>query len=79
VPWAYEESGAYKSQNKEKGLTKTKNEGTGTYKGQNEGNRPSKKLCSAEIQKVPRAFESLNPALYLSYIICRKYKFNVGK
>jgi hypothetical protein len=36
---------------------KTKNERKGAYKGQNEGNRPSK------IQKVPRVYESLNPAL----------------
>ncbi len=41
MPRAYEEKGAYGSQNEEKGPTKTKNEGIGAYKGQNEGNRPS--------------------------------------
>jgi len=48
VPRAYEEKGAYESQNEE---TKNKNEGKGAYKGQNEGNRPSKIFCSAKKSK----------------------------
>ncbi len=43
MPRAYEEKGAYESQNEE---TKNKNEGKGAYKGQNKGNRPSKFYCS---------------------------------
>ncbi len=49
----------------EKGPTKEKNEEKGAYKGQNDGNRPSKNFSSANIKKVPRAHESLNPALNL--------------
>ncbi len=45
MPRAYEEKGAFESQNEEKGRTKTKNEGKGDYRGQNEGNRPSKFFC----------------------------------
>ncbi len=49
MPRAYEEKGAYESQNEEKkGPTKTKNEGNEAYKGQNEGNRTSKIFGSAK-------------------------------
>ncbi len=47
----------------ERGPSKEKNGEKGAYKGQNEGNRLSKKFCSTNIKKVPRAYEILNPAL----------------
>jgi hypothetical protein len=47
----------------ERGPSKEKNGEKGAYKGQNEGNRLLKNFCSANIKKVPRAYESLNPAL----------------
>ncbi len=75
--------GPTKAKMRKKGLTKTKNDGTGTYKGQNEGNRPAKNFCLVKIQKVPRAYESLNPALGESVIFdlpqghyfCRNFDF----
>jgi hypothetical protein len=68
VPRAYEEKGAYESQNEEKkGPTKTKNEGKGAYKVQTEGNRPLKFFALQNILKVPRAYESLNPGLSLLF------------
>jgi|LakMenEpi03Aug12_release.lakeMendotaPanAssembly.Ray.scaffolds.fasta_scaffold3113219_1 hypothetical protein len=45
----------------EKGPTTEKNEEKGGYEGKNEGNKPSK--------KVPRAYESLNPALLVRPIL----------
>jgi hypothetical protein len=50
-----------------KGPTTEKNEEKGAYEGQNEGNKlkKKKKFCSANIKKVPWAYESLNPALGL--------------
>ncbi len=47
----------------EKGPSKERNEEKGAYEGQNEGNRPLKNFCSANIKKVPRAYDSLKPAL----------------
>jgi hypothetical protein len=43
--------------------TKEKNEEKEAYEGLNERNRRSKKFYSAIIKEVPRAYESLNPAL----------------
>jgi hypothetical protein len=64
VPRAYEEKGAYESQNEEKGAYKTKNGGKGAHKDQNKGNGPSKILI------VPRAYESLNPGLCVNTHFC---------
>jgi hypothetical protein len=47
----------------ERGPKKEKNEEKGAYEVQNKGNRSSKKICSQNFKKVPRAYESLNPAL----------------
>ncbi len=56
--------GAYEGKKMiERGPSKEKNGEKGEYKGQNEGNRLLKNFCSANIKKVPRAYESLNPAL----------------
>jgi hypothetical protein len=69
VPRAYEDKGAYESKNDRKGAYKEKKWGKrGLWICQNEWNRPSKKICSTNIKKVPRAYESLNPALSL---VCR--------
>jgi hypothetical protein len=40
----------------------------GPTKVQMKGNDPLKIVCSANILKVPRAYESLNPALSVTYI-----------
>jgi hypothetical protein len=66
VPRAYEdERGLQRQKMIERGPLKEKNGEKGAYKGQNEGNRLLKNFCSANIKniKVPRAYESLNPAL----------------
>jgi hypothetical protein len=49
----------------EKGHTKGKYGQKGAYKCQNERHRLSKKLYLHKYQKVPRAYESLNPAMML--------------
>jgi hypothetical protein len=46
-----------------RGHTKEKNDVKVTYEGQNEGNRPSKKILLRNIKKLPRAYDSLIPAL----------------
>ncbi len=47
----------------EKGPTKEKNEKKGPMKVKMEGIDAQKIFCSANFKKVPRAYESLNPAL----------------
>ncbi len=55
--------GPTKAKNDRKGAYNGKNEEKGAYEGQNEGNKLQKIFCSANIKKVPRAYETLNPAL----------------
>jgi hypothetical protein len=45
------------------GLQRKKNEGKGPMKVKMKGRDTQKKFCSSNIKKVPRAYESLNPAL----------------
>ncbi len=68
---AYEEKGAYESQNEEKeayenqkrGLRKPKMREQGPTKVEMKAIDPQKNFALQKIQKVPRAYESLNPAL----------------
>ncbi len=59
---AYDE-GAYEGKNDRKGAYKVKNEVKGPTKVKMKGIDPQKIFSSANIKKVPRAYESLNPAL----------------
>jgi hypothetical protein len=69
--------GPTKAKNDSKGAYNGKNEEKGAYEGQNEGNKLSKKFCSANIIKVPKAYETLNPVLSTTtYSIVRQVNFN---
>jgi hypothetical protein len=65
----------------ERGHTKEKNEEKGADEGQNERNRLSKKFCSTNIKKLPRAYDSLSPALHqpredrVNYCLIKDEKF----
>jgi hypothetical protein len=64
VPRAYEEKGAYKSQNEEKGgLGKPKIREKGLTKVKMKAIDPQIFFDPQKILEVPRAYESLNPGL----------------
>jgi hypothetical protein len=64
VPRAYEEKGAYESQNEEKrGLRKPKMREKGLTKVKMKAIDPQNFFAPQKILKVPRAYESLNPGL----------------
>ncbi len=65
MPRAYKDEGAYecKKNDRKRGLQKKKNEKKGLTKVKMEGIDPQKFFWSANIKKMPRAYESLNPAL----------------
>jgi hypothetical protein len=65
MPRAYEEKGAYESQNEEKrGLRKPKMREKGLTKVKMKAIDHQKFFVPVKIQKVPRAYESLNPGLF---------------
>ncbi len=79
MPRAYEEKGAYESQNEEKrGLRTPKMREKVLTKVKMKAIDPQKFFAPQKIQKVPRAYESLNPGLtYVHVKLNRAYVTNI--